>query len=118
MVLGQILKVGSFVVKHRKTIYRVLTAQDRYIDRAMRAGRYGRQARRGVRHGALAGSIIGPLIAPDSPGNDNAIQTRKPQYPSRTPYKTRNRQTVRYSSRSSKYYQPDKRGRCPDTRKY
>jgi len=96
MVLGQILKIGTVVFKYRRQIYRVLTAQDRYIDKAMRVGKYGRQARYGVRHGALAGSLIGPLIASDSPGNDNAQipQTRKRPQTSKPP-KTRYRRTTR-----------------------
>ncbi len=97
MVLGQILKVGSVIIKHRKAIYAVLTAQDRYIDKAMKAGRYGLQARRGVRHGALAGSVIGSFInnAPDSPGN--GIQTPFFKQPKTSkPYQTRRRSTKRY----------------------
>ncbi len=110
MVLGQILKVGTVIFRHRKAIYSVLTAQDRYIDKAMKAGRYGLQARRGVRHGALGGSLLGTLIAPDSPGNDDAIQKpfqKRQQFTSRKPYKTRSGQTRRSRAWCDRQYRPD-----------
>ncbi len=106
MVLGQILKIGTVVIKYRRQIYRVLTAQDRYIDKAMKAGGYGRQARRGVRHGALAGSLIGNLIAPETPGNDDAIPKTKYVPKTDSPYKTRGRQTSRSSTSRTKQYYP------------
>ncbi len=77
MVLGQILKIGSVLIKHRKAIYSVLTAQDRYIDKAMRIGKYGRATRYGVRHGALGGSLAGSFITQDSPTEPSAFQKRK-----------------------------------------
>ncbi len=50
---------------------------------------------RGVRHGLTAGSTIGSLIAPATPGNEDngfqKIQQRK-RFTSRKPYKTRFRQ--------------------------
>ncbi len=72
---------------------------------------------RGVRHGLTAGSTIGSLIAPDSPGNDDAIQKRS-QYQTRPPDKTRYRQTGRYRSKRTKYYKPKSGCRCPRPRKY
>ncbi len=119
MVLGQILKIGSFVVRHRKTIYRVLSAQDRYIDRSMKAGRYGKAARYGVRHGALVGSLTGSLLAPDTPGNDDAFQKTNGQQPKTgTPHKTRYRRTTRRSTSRTKEQYFDNRKRCPRPRKY
>ncbi len=118
MVLQQILKIGSVIIKHRKAIYAVLTAQDRYISQSFKYGGYGKATSYGVRSGALGGSVIGAFInqADDSPGN--AIQKPfQPKYPSRTPYKTRGGQSSRSYSKQSAYYRPDKYGRCPRPRK-
>ncbi len=118
MVLGQILKVATTVIKYRRQIYRVITAQDRYIDKAMRARGYGRQARYGVRHGALAGSLLGTLIAPDTPGNDDAVSKR--QYGPKTypPNKTRRGQASRSGTSRTKQYYPDICKRYTRPRKY
>ncbi len=112
------IKIATLVYKHRKSIYTVLTAQDRYIDKAMKAGRYGRQARYGVRSGALAGSIIGSVInnADDSPGNGISKPFQK-QPKTNKPYKTRPRQTSRYRSRSVECYEPGYRNRYPYSRR-
>ncbi len=108
MVLGQILKVGSVIVRHRKAIYAVLTAQDRYISSAFKYGGYGKATSYGVRSGALAGSVIGAFInkAEDSPGN--GIQKDLPKKRSRIttgkPYQTRRRQTSRNECRRNQRY--------------
>ncbi len=115
MVLGQILKVGTVLIKHRKAIYAVLTAQDRYISSAFRYGGYGKATSYGVRSGALAGSIAGAFIsnnADDSPGN-GFPKIFKKQPTANKPYKTRYRPTTRSSSRYRKYNRPDRFGRCP-----
>ncbi len=76
-------------------------AQDRAIDKAFRVGGYGRQTRYGVRHGALAGSIIGTLISDtDNQLNGNGIQKtiRKPkQTTTGKSYKTRSRRSTRFT---------------------
>ncbi len=112
-------KVAQKVYKHRKGIYAVLTAQDRYISNAFRYGGYGKATSYGVRSGALAGSIIGSVIneSDDSPGN--ALPKKQSVPKTRTPYKTRRGFTTSSSrrrncrpysykssrrSRSSKYY--------------
>ncbi len=89
------IAVVKQVYKHRQQIYRVLSAQDKYIDKSMRLGGYGKAARWGVRHGALVGSLTGSLIAPDTPGNDDAqiSKPRKPRLKTSPSYKTRSRQT-------------------------
>ncbi len=91
------IQVAKQVFKHRKYIYKTLVAQDRAIDKAFRIGGYGRQTRYGVRHGIVAGSVLGTLInnADDSPGN--GIQKVFKKQPAKTnkPYKTRRRSTVR-----------------------
>ncbi len=108
MVLGQILKVGSVIVKHRKAIYAVLTAQDRYISSAFRYGGYGKATSYGVRSGALAGSVIGAFIshdADDSPGN--AVQKpfqKQSVDSSSTTYKTRRGRARRYRCRNPARY--------------
>ncbi len=101
MVLGQILKVGSVVFKYRRQIYSVLTAQDRYIDKAMKAGRYGLQARRGVRHGALGGSLIGTLITDPTQEIIDGVPQRNGTSPNQQ-YKKRGGQQ-RYSTGYNKY---------------
>ncbi len=99
--------IAQQVWKNRKTIYAVLTAQDRYISSAFRYGGYGKATSYGVRSGALAGSIAGAFIsnqADESPGN--GIQTKLPikSIPGK-PYKTRGGQTGRpYSRKSRQYY--------------
>ncbi len=111
-------RVAQQVFKHRKSIYKVLTAQDKYIDRSMRAGGYGRQARYGVRHGALAGSVIGSIIndASDSPGNGIQKPFKSPT-PSGKPYKTRGRFSVRSNRRYSRQSCPSPRNRYSYSRR-
>ncbi len=111
MVIGLIrpaIAVATQVYKHRKTIYAVLTAQDRYISRSFKYGGYGKATSYGVRSGALVGSIAGAFLnAPDSPGNDASVPFQKqPKYTPRTSYQTRYRRTRR------------PRRRCFDDRRY
>ncbi len=112
MVLGQILKVGSVLIKHRKAIYAVLTAQDRYISKSFKYGGYGKATSYGVRSGALAGSIIGAFIKDDNtfqPGNGAVLQPKQRNVPKTDKsYKTRNRSTSRYGTRYNKYCKPNK----------
>ncbi len=118
MVLGQILKVGSVIIKHRKAIYAVLTAQDRYISSAFRYGGYGKATSYGVRSGALAGSIAGAFIsnAPDTPGN--GIPTVQPRNGAKASpsYQTRDRQPERKYSRYNGKRQSRFQRRCPRPR--
>ncbi len=98
MVLGAGIRIAQTVFRYRKYIYRTLVAQDRAIDKAFKVGGYSRQTRYGARHGALAGSVIGTIIsnAPDSPGNEFQKPFQKRQrITTRTPYKTRSRQSIR-----------------------
>jgi len=97
------------VYKHRKAIYAVLTAQDRYISKSFKYGGYGKATSYGVRSGALAGSIAGAFIsnAADTPGNDNGLQKKvQQQITTSKPYQTRNRQTIRDKRRYNRndYY--------------
>ncbi len=95
-------KVAQTVYKHRKAIYAVLTAQDRYISRSFRYGGYSKATSYGVRSGALAGSVIGSVInnAEDTPGNGVQKPFQKPvKITSRKSYKTRNRYPERAFSR-------------------
>ncbi len=117
MVLGQILKVGNIVFRYRRQIYRTLVAQDRAIDKAFKVGGYGSQTRRGARHGALGGSIIGNLITQDDDGvGDDAI----PQIPKSTKtysqYKTYNRRSTRRTDRYKRQYYCLPRKRRSSTR--
>ncbi len=99
MVLGPAIKIATTLIKHRKTIYAVLTAQDRYISKSFKYGGYGKATSYGVRSGALAGSIAGAFInnqAPDSPGNGQIFPQKQPQITPSKSYKTRSRSTARF----------------------
>ncbi len=115
MVIGLIrplIVVAQQVFKHRRTIYKVLTAQDKYISRSMKAGGYGKQAEYGVRSGALAGSIIGSFInqADDSPGN-GAIPYKKPVIKTGKQSQTRYRRSTSGYRRNAKCEYPYRRKR-------
>ncbi len=110
MVLGQILKVGAVVLRHRKAIYAVLTAQDRYISKSFKYGGYGKATSYGVRSGALAGSIAGAFInnADDSPGNAIQKTFEKQPTPGKS-YKTRGRQAMVNRRRRCRNYKSGRR---------
>ncbi len=110
-------KVAQKVYKYRKTIYAVLTAQDKYISKSFKYGGYGKATNWGVRSGALAGSVIGQFInnAEDTPGN--GIQKPFHGTTPGTPNKARFRQPVRYGSRNRRQYCFDYRGRRSGTSK-
>ncbi len=117
MVIGPIIagiKIGQKIYKYRKYIYRTLVAQDRAIGTTWKKGGYSKFTQAGVRHGALAGSIIGTIIsniAEDTPGN-GFFQTpiRKP-ITTNQPYKTRFRSTVSRDSRRTTECYPHKYNR-------
>ncbi len=119
MVIGTIARIAF---RHRKTLYKILTAQDRAIGSAWKRGGYGRQTRYGVRTGAAVGTLTAPFItnlAPDSPGNELPIPVQKrQQFTTRPPYKTRYRPTKRYSVRSGFGQRTYSERRCPRPGKY
>ncbi len=102
MVLGAILR--PYIRQLGQYIYTGLRQQDRLVDYTYRkTGLYNRGVVRGVKHGLAGGQIIGGTLqlglnAPDTPGNDNALQTKvqRKRSQTRSPYKTRRRQTNRY----------------------
>ncbi len=99
------IKVAQTVIKYRRQIYSVITAQDRAIKGAFVGTRISKSARYGWRSGAAAGGLIGSLItnnAEETPGNGVQKPIQK-QYPSSTPNKTRNRRTSRSGSKYAKY---------------
>ncbi len=119
MVIGIIFRGAQFVFRHRETIYKVLTAQDRYIGGAFRRGGYSKATQYGARHGALAGTVIGSLIsnnAADTPGNElqKPIQKRPKRPQTYQPYKTRSRFPVRNSSRNKRRCYPNRFNRYSD----
>ncbi len=119
MVLGVIAKGIQLGFRYRKQIYRIISAQDRYIDKSMRLGDYGRQARWGVRHGATVGSIVSSYIntvAEDTPGN--AIQKKLQQPKTSKPYKARSRRPSGYNRRDNCDPRFDKNCRRSSNRKY
>ncbi len=109
MVIGAILR--PYIRQLGQYIYTGLRQQDRLVDYTYRkTGLYNRGVVRGVKHGLAGGQIIGGTLqlglnAPDSPGNDNALQTkvRRQRSQTRTPYKTRRRQTSRCIPRNSRF---------------
>ncbi len=107
------IAVATQVYKHRKTIYAVLTAQDRYISKSFKYGGYGKATSYGVRSGALIGGIAGAFItheADDSPGN--VIQKQIPKGKQSTPsksYKTRRGRSGSYRSRYTPRCKPYRR---------
>ncbi len=103
--MSAIVKIASTVIpviyKHRKAIYAVLTAQDRYISKSFKYGGYGKATSYGVRTGALVGSVAGAFIsniAEDSPGN-GVQKTIQPKSTTGKPYKTRSGYPERFNSR-------------------
>ncbi len=118
-LIRPIIVVAQQIYRNRNTIYKVLTAQDKYIARSMKAGGYGRQASYGVRSGALAGSIIGSFLnnADDTPGNGVPKPIQKRITPSK-PYKTRGGRTERNYSRYSTRGCYGARSRNSRSRKY
>ncbi len=114
------IAVATQVYKHRKAIYAVLTAQDRYISNAFRYGGYGKATSYGVRSGALAGSVIGAFItneAEDTPGN-GVPKTFRKQPKTSKPYKTRSRPATSGYSRNKQRYNPDRYCRRTNFSKY
>ncbi len=93
--------VATQLYKHRKAIYAVLTAQDRYISKSFKYGGYGKATSYGVRSGALAGSIAGAFInnADDTPGNGIPKVLPGKQPTTSKPYQTRRRYPERSRSR-------------------
>ncbi len=122
MVLGAALRIAQFAIRHRNTIYKVLTAQDRVVGSSFRRGGYSKATQYGARHGALAGSVIGSIItanAPDSPGNEFSEPIQKRQRSAtRSPYKTRYRPPSRYRSEYTTTGGTNRYKRCPRPRVY
>ncbi len=103
MVIAIVTKIAQIAFRHRKTIYKVLTAQDRAIGSSFRKGGYSKATQYGARHGALAGTVIGSVlsnIAPDSPGNEfqKPFEKRQRVTPSK-PYQARRGFPIRGYSR-------------------
>ncbi len=54
--------IRLFAEKTFRQLYRAINYQDRIINQAWSKGRFNRSIRRGVRHGAAIGSILGPAL--------------------------------------------------------
>ncbi len=110
--------IAQQIWKHRKAIYAVVTAQDRYIKSATQYGRWSKAASYGWRSGAVAGSFASSFIStPDGIGNDATI----PKRPKPTPYKpdkTRQRRTTGNRYRDSNSDRFNRYCRRPYSRKY
>ncbi len=122
MTLGSLIKpaiiVATQVYKHRKAIYAVITAQDRYIKGAFVGTRVSKAAQYGWRSGAAAGGLLGSYIKfPDDQLNDGIPTPPKRTTPSQ-PDKTRSRQTGKYYSRNRNKYEYNKYRRCPRPFRY
>ncbi len=107
-----------------KYVYQGLRLQDKLIDVSYRkAGLYNRGVVTGVKHGLIAGQVIGGglqlgLNADDSPGNGHGIQTPRSRPKARTQNKTRGRFSRSYRSRNRICYNVNSRSRRPQSRKY
>ncbi len=83
-----------------RQLYRAVNYQDKIIDKSWSYARIAKPIRQGVRHGAAGGALTGTflkeLLAPDSPGNEfqKPFQKRQRITPSK-PYQTRQRFSVR-----------------------
>ncbi len=113
MVIGIGIKILQTAFRYRNQIYKVLSAQDRAIGTAARIGGYGRQAQRGVRHGAIAGSVIGTVLSEFGDDIEDGFQTAKPVSTSRKYSKTFNRRPRRFSPRCPTSPRYSTRGRQP-----
>ncbi len=83
-------------------IYRGLRAQDRLIDYTYRrTGLYNRGVVRGIKHGLIAGQVIGGTLNLGLPGDIENGLPEKPKFPtSRKFRKTRSRYKYDYRSRN------------------
>ncbi len=121
MVLGAILRPAVF--KLGRYIYQGLRQQERIIDYTYRkTGLYNRGVVRGIKHGLAGGQIIGGglslgLNASDSPGNDGTVFQPRNGNQTRKPYKTRNRQSIRYRTKRTQRCRPDKNYRYSYSRR-
>ncbi len=116
--------VRRFIGQQARNIHQTLRGQERLIDYTYKkTGLYNRGVVRGIKHGLVAGQIIGGglqlgLSAPETPGND-AVPFEKQRKPSQTgsTYKTRRRFAVRRSRRYSKCYNRHTGNRYADSRR-
>ncbi len=115
MVIGPVVKeLVKFGIRYGRRYYNL---ESKAFNKLYTGFPRSRTIGRGVRHGLTVGSVTGSLIAPDSPGNDDALQKRIPvSNTPRTPYKTRYGQSNRSGSQQSRNRYPDKYGRCPSPR--
>ncbi len=98
-------------------IYRAVNLQDRLIDKAWSRAKFNRNVRRGVRHGAGGGAIIGTLLYDDDSENLGTDDSNPTSPPSKI-IQTRRRYTRRtYPGRSTEF-PSDRRRRCARPRKY
>ncbi len=99
MVLGQIAR-EIFRTGYRG-LFRAVNFQDRAIDKAWSAGRFNRNIRRGVRHGAGLGAATGYFINEAFDDIDDVFQTPQKRVPTSSKY---NKAYNRYSSRNCRRY--------------
>ncbi len=102
--------VAQQIIKHRKAIYAVLTAQDRYISGAFRYGGYGKATSYGVRSGALIGSVAGAFIKNDeiTPDNGEVFPKKQPKTTTGKSYQTRRRYSRRPATKYCRNERPDR----------
>ncbi len=122
MVLGAVVR--PFVKQAAQYVYRGLRQQDRIIDYTYRkTGLYNRGVVRGIKHGLIAGQIVGGglelgLNAPDTPGNDGSIFQPRNGTTSYKQNKTRSRRSKRFNSRNCIQRYPATNRRRTYTRRY
>ena len=106
MVYGAIAQIARpILTKFGRYVYTGLRQQDKIVDWAYKStGLYNRGVVQGIKHGLIAGQIIGGTLqlglnAPDTPGND-VVQTPNRNGNKTGPsYKTRRRQTTRFGTK-------------------
>ncbi len=107
-VITKIAQIGQVAWRYRHQIYRVVSAQDRAINSALKIARVSKATRYGIRHGLVAGTTIGSLISYDNDGTDDGIPAQSPKSTTRPSNKTYGRKSARSSYRYPNKCYPDK----------
>ena len=109
-IAKELLKVG---IKYASRYYRIEGKAFEKLYTGFRPG-----VARGIRHGLVAGSVVGETLKNNfSDDTTSGFQKKRSRYSPRKPYKTRDRYSGRYNSRSKRGKQSYFSRRCPRPRK-
>ncbi len=89
-------------------LYRAINYQDKLINKAWTKGKFIKEIRWGVRHGAAAGSIVGPLLFEFGDDIEDGRFPTRDVFTTSKYGKARNRSTRRYCysrKKPNRYYQ-------------